>query len=61
MSKRIGLVAATLIEIVGICCISAGITLECFSGADVYYIAITIGSLLIAGGGVMFGKVFRGR
>jgi len=47
------------IELAGIAVAGTGIGLELAHGGDVYMMTITIGSCLIAGGGMLFNKVFR--
>ena len=49
------------IELVGIATIGAGIGLELSVGGDVYLAVITIGSCLVAVGGVIWGKFMRRR
>ena len=52
------LLAVTL-EIVGIAAIGAGIGVELITGADIGLVVITIGSCLVASGGVIWGKFIR--
>ena len=47
------------IELVGVAMIGAGIGLELSVGGDVYLVVITIGSCLVAAGGVIWGKFMR--
>jgi hypothetical protein len=48
-----------ILELVGIAGIGCGIGTEYSMGSDVGYLAITIGSVLIAIGGVIWGKFIR--
>lgn len=48
------------IELVGISVVGVGIGLEVAFGGAAYLVVITIGSLLIATGGVIYGKFMRG-
>ena len=50
-----------VIELVGISIVGVGIGLEMSFGGEVYLVMITIGSLLIAAGGLLFGKIMRGK
>lgn len=58
MKKR--LYIPVIIELVGITTVSVGIGLELAIGGQVYLAVITIGSLLIAAGGLIFAKFMRG-
>ena len=49
-----------IIELTGICIAGIGLGLEIALGGDAYLIMITAGSLLIAVGGVIWGKFMRG-
>ena len=49
-----------VIELVGIIVVSAGIGLELALGGQAYFVVITVGSLLIATGGIIWGKFIRG-
>ena len=49
-----------IIELAGISVVGIGIGLEIAFGGAAYLVMITIGSLLIATGGVIYGKVMRG-
>ena len=53
------LLAAILIELIGIITIATGIGLEIAYGGPVHLVTITAGSCLVAIGGVLFGKFFR--
>ncbi|HUV52895.1 MAG TPA: histidine kinase [Dehalococcoidia bacterium] len=55
------LITATAIEIVGIITVSTGIGFEIATGADLGYVLITLGSVITAGGGLIFAKVLRAR
>ena len=48
-----------VIELVGISTVGAGIGLELALGGQGYLIMITTGSLLIATGGIIWGKFLR--
>jgi hypothetical protein len=52
------LLAITL-ELVGIASIGTGIGVELVLGAEIGFVAITIGSLMVATGGVIWGKFIR--
>ncbi len=49
-----------VIELIGILIIGAGIVLEISYGGATYLVMITAGSLLVALGGVIWGKFMRG-
>ena len=51
---------AIVLEIIGIAAIGAGIGVELVIGADIGFVAITVGSLLVASGGVIWGKFLKG-
>ena len=57
---RKGLMIAAGIELAGIALIGAGIVLEVIYKADVFLVVITSGSVLVAMGGVIWGKLFKG-
>jgi len=48
-----------IIELVGISVVGVGIGLEIALGGSVFLIMITVGSLLIATGGVIWGKFIK--
>ena len=50
---------AIIIELVGIATVGTGIGLELALGGEIYLVVITIGSVLVATGGVIFGKFLR--
>ncbi|MCK9288668.1 MAG: hypothetical protein M0P29_14015 [Sphaerochaetaceae bacterium] len=50
---------SVLLEVVGIIVVSAGITYEVIYKADVGYMIMSTGSLLIAAGGLVWGKVLK--
>jgi len=50
---------AVLIEIIGIAIVGTGIGMEIVYGGEIHFITITIGSCLIAIGGVIFGKFVK--
>jgi len=51
--------AAIIMELLGIAVIGGGIGIELAYEADVGFLVITIGSLLVAGGGVIWGKFIK--
>jgi hypothetical protein len=48
-----------ILEILGVAAIGCGIGIEIGMGADVGYVIITVGSVLVATGGVIWGKFMR--
>ena len=50
---------AIIIEVLGIATIGTGIGLELVQGGSVYLVMITVGSLLVASGGIIWGKFLR--
>jgi len=48
-----------IIELAGITTVSVGIGLEIAFGGQAYLVMITVGSLLIATGGIIYGKFMR--
>jgi hypothetical protein len=48
-----------IVELVGIFTVSMGIGLEIAFGGEPYLVMITVGSLLIAAGGIIWGKFLR--
>ena len=56
-----GLIIATAIELIGIITVSSGIGFEIATGAELGYVLITMGSVIIAGGGLIFAKIIRSR
>jgi hypothetical protein len=48
---------ATLIELFGISLTSAGLAYEVATGADLGYQLMTLGSIFVAGGSLLFAKV----
>jgi len=56
-----GLIIATAIELLGITIIGSGIGIEIALGADLGYVLVTVGSVITAGGGLIFAKLIRGR
>jgi hypothetical protein len=50
---------ATTIEIIGITACGVGVGIELALGADVGFMLISGGSVLIAAGGVLFGKFVK--
>lgn len=51
--------AATIIECIGIAVIGVAIGFEAATSADIWYIAITTGSCVIASGSLLAAKVVR--
>lgn len=47
------------LELVGIAAIGTGIGVELVTGADIGMVVITIGSCLVAVGGIIWGKFMR--
>ncbi len=58
MSRRLFILAVG-IELAGIALVGTGIGYEVATGADLGYALITGGSLLVAAGGVLFGKFVK--
>ncbi len=50
-----------IIELLGISTVGGGIGLELSVGGQVYLVMITVGSLFIATGGIIWGKFMRGK
>lgn len=50
---------AIALESVGVSGIIAGITIECIMQADIGYVIITAGSLIVAAGGLIWAKFVR--
>jgi hypothetical protein len=55
------LLAAILIELIGIATTSTGIGMELMHSGEIYLVVITTGSCMVALGGVLFGKFFKTR
>jgi len=53
--------AAKALEIIGISVVTAGIAVEVIVGADVGFLLITVGSVLVATGSMLFAKFILGR
>lgn len=51
--------AAIILELGGIAAIGVGIGVEVIAGAHLGFVIITIGSCLVAGGGIVWGKFLR--
>jgi len=49
-----------ILELIGIIAISCGIGIELDSGAEIGYVIITVGSLFVAAGGIIWGKFIKG-
>ena len=49
------------IELIGIAVVSAGLALEVVFKANTFMIVITAGSLIVAGGGIIWGKFTKGK
>ena len=58
MSKRLYLIAVG-IELVGISIVGVGVGMELTQGGMIYLALITGGSLLVATGGILFGKFLK--
>jgi len=52
--------ASVVVELLGITATSVGIGVEVAMTADIGFLLITAGSVLIATGSLMFSKIFRG-
>jgi len=50
-----------VVEIIGVSVVSAGIGVEIATGAEVGHILITLGSLTIASGALIWAKIIRRR
>jgi len=48
-----------VLELIGIGTIGAGISLELTQGGAIYLVIITSGSLLVATGGIIYGKFLK--
>jgi hypothetical protein len=57
MSK--GMIAAIVIELIGIAGVGTGIGIELATHADLGWAVVTTGSCLVAMGGVVWGKFLR--
>ena len=55
------LIAAILIEILGIAVTATAIGMELAVGGEIHLVIATVGSLMIAAGGILFGKFFKMR
>lgn len=53
-------VMAVCFEAVGMCIVLLGIVIEVLMKADLGFILITAGSVIVAGGGMIFAKLVRG-
>lgn len=58
--KKKHLMVPIVIELAGISVVGMGIGLEVALGGSAYLIMITVGSLMIATGGIIWGKFMRG-
>ncbi len=54
-----GYLSACVIEVVGISVVSGGICYELASGEPIGFVIITVGSVIIATGSLMYAKVYR--
>jgi hypothetical protein len=52
---------SVILELIGIITVSSGIGIELASGAEIGYIVITVGSLLVATGGFIWAKLLKRR
>lgn len=52
-------ILSAVLEVMGIGAIGTGVGIEVAMGADVGYLAITMGSGVVAAGGLLFAKVVR--
>jgi hypothetical protein len=55
-----GKILPVTLELIGIVAISSGIGIELASKAEIGYVIITIGSLLVAAGAIIWGKFMKG-
>jgi hypothetical protein len=55
-----GKILPVTVELIGIVAISSGIGIELASKAEIGYVIITIGSLLVAAGAIIWGKFMKG-
>lgn len=53
------LVIPIALELLGIATIGTGIGMELSRDADIWYVVITVGSLMVASGGIIWGKFVR--
>lgn len=51
---------SAITELVGLTAIGAGIALEVIYKAEVYCLVITFSSLILASGGMLWAKIYRG-
>jgi len=58
--KRMQLIPIVL-ELIGIGTVGTGIGLELAQGGAIYLVIITTGSLLVASGGIIWGKFLKGK
>jgi len=49
------------IEVAGVIIVSTGIGIELATHADIGYMIISIGSVFVAGGGIIWGKFMRAK
>lgn len=54
-------ITAVAIELLGIAAVGTGLGYEIGHGAEVGYVMITGGGVLVAAGGVLFGKFIRAK
>lgn len=54
-----GKLVAIVIELLGIAIGSTGIGVEVATGAEIGYVLITIGAVLVASGGVIWAKMYK--
>lgn len=52
-------IVSVVVEVVGIAAVGLGVGVELTLGADLGYILITMGALIVAGGGLLFAKFVR--
>ena len=53
------ILVSVMIEMIGIAAIGVGIGVEIAYGADWGYIILTVGSVMVAGGGILYAKLLR--
>jgi len=57
-TQKPGIIAA-VIELVGVSAVATGLGIELALGADVGYMVITGGSLIVTAGGILYSKILK--
>jgi len=60
VDSSISYVIALILELSGIFLLAAGIVVELTMKADIWHLFISVGSLLITAGSIIWGKILRG-